>query len=194
MDTAFTFSNYVIKPQGLSIGGKYRVFDQQNNPVLFVEYKTKWSKPFIAYHVYADERKQRELLLIQDAEVDESGNCLDIIDVAGGGKIGGIDADWKNWFEDAWKVLDAQGAVAGLLREKSTGRAILHEMTEGLLPQIIHIVAGDQPVAELRQKNAFLGHSLLADFSMDTASRLDRRLGLAAAIVVAVHQAATDSV
>jgi len=33
----------------------------------------------------------------------------------------------------------------------------------------------------------------LADFGLDTSSKLDRRLGLAAAIMVAVHQTITDS-
>jgi hypothetical protein len=194
MNPAFMFSNYVIKPQGLSIGGKYRAYNPKNEPVLYIEQKTKWKKPFITYHVYADEKKNQEILTIQDGEFEGFGNYFEVIDAVGGEKVGGINSDWKNWFEDAWCILNAQGAVIGLLREKSTGRAILHELTEGALPQIIYIVMDDQPMAELRQKSVLVGHHLLVDFSMDASGKLDRRLGLAAAIIVAAHQGATDSV
>jgi len=194
MNPAFSFDNYVIKPQGLSLGGKYRVFDPQNNPVLYVEYKTKWSKPFTTYHVYADEKKQQELLLIQDGDSQELGDYCDVTDIASGAKIGGIHADWKHWFEDAWRIVNAAGGTVGLLREKSAGRGLLHELTDGAFPQIIFIMVDDQPVAELRQKSVLAGHHLLVDFSPDTTTKLDRRLGLAAAILVAVHQATTDSV
>jgi hypothetical protein len=52
---------------------------------------------------------------------------------------------------------------------------------------------GDQQVAELKQKSVMMGHHLLVDFSMDTTGSLDRRLGLAAAFIIAVHQTTTES-
>lgn len=194
MNPAFLANNYTIKPQGLSIGGKYRVLNPQNTPVLYVEYKTKWSKPFTTYHVYTDDKKGQELLLIQDGESQELSDYCDVTDPATGEKIGGIHADWKHWFEDGWRIVDAAGGTVGLLREKSAGRGLLHELTDGTLPQIVYIMMDDQPVAELKQKSVMVGHHLLVDFSLDTSSKLDRRLGLAAAIMVAVHQANTDSV
>lgn len=193
MDPAFSFNNYVIKPQGLSIGGKYRVFDPDNTPVLYVEYKTKWSKPFTTYHIYSDDKKQHELLLIQDGESEEWSDYCDVIDVPTGEKIGGIHVDWENWFKDDWRIVNAAGETVGLLREKSTGRAILHDLTDGILPQIIYISLNDRPMAELKQKSVMIGHHLLVDFSLGASSQLDRRLGLAAAIMVAVHQGNTES-
>jgi hypothetical protein len=71
MNPAFAYSNYVIKPKGLSIGGKYCVYSPQNEPVLFIEHKTKWKAPFNTYHVYADERNGQEVLLIQDGSHDD---------------------------------------------------------------------------------------------------------------------------
>jgi hypothetical protein len=194
MNPAFSFSNYTIKPQGLSIGGKYRALDPHNEPALHIEHKTRWSAPFNTYHIYADDKKTQEVLHIAEAEHEEFPDFYEVTDPASGEKVGGVGTDWKNWFEDAWGITDAQGNVIGRVREKSTGRAILHEMTEGVIPQVIYILMDDQPVAELRQKSVMIGHHLLVDFSPDTASRLDRRLGLATAIIVAAHQAATDPV
>ncbi|MBI4731353.1 MAG: hypothetical protein HY781_04375 [Chloroflexi bacterium] len=194
MNPAFAFSNYVIKTQGLSIGGKYCAYDPQNKPALYIEHKTRWKAPYNTYHVYADEKRKQEILLIQDGEHADFPDYYDVIDVASGEKVGGVGVDWKHFFEDAWGIVNAQGMVIGRVREKSTGRAILHGLTEGVVPQIINITVGDQPVAELRQKSVMIGHHLLVDFSMDASGSLDRRLGLAAAIVVAAHQGGTDSV
>ncbi len=193
MNPAFSINNYIIKPQGLSLGGKYRLFDSQNTPLLYVEYKTKLSRPLTAYHVYDDEKKAQELLLIRDGESQQPGDYCDVIDMTSGEKIGGIHADWKHWFEDGWRIVNAADETVGLLSEKSAGRAFLHELTDGTIPQVIYIMMDNQPVAELKQKSVLIGHHLLADFGLDTSSKLDRRLGLAAAIMVAFHQTITDS-
>jgi hypothetical protein len=193
MNLAFMFNNYTIKPQGLSIGGKFCAFDPQNKPVLYIEHKVKWKAPFSTYHVYADSRKQQEVLTIQEGEHADFPDFYDVIDVAEGLKVGGLGVDWKNFFEDAWGITTAQGAVIGRVRETSTGRGILHELSDGAIPQNLKIMVGDQLVAGLRQKPVLMGHHLLVDFTMDTAGSLDRRLGLATAIVVAVHQADTGS-
>ncbi|KAF0107675.1 MAG: hypothetical protein FD146_1709 [Anaerolineaceae bacterium] len=194
MHQAFSFNNYTIKPQGLSIGGKYRALDPHNEPALHIEHKTRWSAPFNTYHVYADDKKKQEILLIEESEHGGFPDFYAVTDPAGNEKVGGIGVDWKNWFEDAWGITDAQGTIIGRVREKSAGRAILHQLTEGFVPQIVNIIMGDQVVAELRQKSVMIGHHLLVDFSGDAAGRLDRRLGLAIAIVVAARQGATDSV
>jgi hypothetical protein len=41
-------------------------------------------------------------------------------------------------------------------------------------------------VADLRQKFSLFGYEMIVDFSMDPANRLDRRLGIAAATLLAI--------
>ena len=189
MNAAFSFTNYVIKRSNpLGWHGKYCVYDPQGQPVLYVRHKTHVKAPYVTYGVFADPGHMQPVLSVQDADDAEFANYLEVIDLAGGEKVGGIGGDWTNWFEDAWAVTDAQGATVALVRESSTRRAILHELTEGMVKQKIDIVAGDQTLATLRQKNALIGHHLVVDFSMDATGRLDRRLGLVAAIMVATHQ------
>ena len=38
MHPSYSLQTCIIKPQGLSLGGKYSVTDAQNNLVFFVEY------------------------------------------------------------------------------------------------------------------------------------------------------------
>jgi hypothetical protein len=193
MHPAFSYDHYVIKPHGLSIAGKLRLFDPQDQPVLFIEHKTRWSKPFSVFHAYTDEKKKQEVLLIQDGEHASYSDYFTVTDLASAEPVGGISVDWKKFFEDAWGIVDASGTVIGQVSERSTGRAILHELTEGVVPQVLDVTVGGQPVAELKQKNVILGHHLLVDFSSDTAGRLDHRLGLAIAILIAAHQAETGA-
>ncbi len=194
MHTAFSFRNYALKPQGLSIAGKFRLFNPQNEAVLFIERKTKWSKPFKTFHVYADDKKKQEVLQLQDSDHPDYGEFYSVQDAAGGETLGGIAVDWNGFFEDSWAILDARGAVLAQVREKSTGRAILHEMTEGVLPKILYITVNDQPVAELRQKSVLVGHHMLVDLGLTATASLDPRLSLATAIIVAAHMADKDPV
>lgn len=189
MNAAFSFNNYTIKHGNLlAWGDKYRVLSPQGQPVLYVRHKTHLKAPYVTYGIFADAGHTLPALIVQDTEHPEFADFLEVIDPASGQKIGGIGGDWTNWFEDAWAITDAEGTTIALVRESSTGRAIMHELTEGLVKQKIDIVAGDQTVATLRQKHALIGCRLLVDFQMDAAGRLDRRLGLTAAIMVATHQ------
>jgi hypothetical protein len=56
------------------------------------------------------------------------------------------------------------------------------------MTQKLDITVGDELVTILRQKSTPLGYQLKIDFSMDITNILDRRLGIAAAILAALHQ------
>ena len=50
---------------------------------------------------------------------------------------------------------------------------------------VINRLPGEE-AADLKQKFTFFGYEMALDFSMDTAGRLDRRLGVAAAALLAI--------
>ena len=115
-----------------------------------------------------------------------------MIDVESGQKIGSICASadgLSEFFKDAWVITDAADQPIARLAEKSTVQSVVHEMLDNELPQQLDIKYGETLVAELRQKVKMAGYELAIDFSMDVAHILDRRLGIAAAIFVALHQA-----
>jgi len=57
MNLIFADSHYVLKRQGLSIFGKYRLYDAQNNPLLYIEEQQKLIPPSTTIHIYGDEKK-----------------------------------------------------------------------------------------------------------------------------------------
>jgi hypothetical protein len=64
--------------------------------------------------------------------------------------------------------------------------ALLRRLLLGsLLPQNYDITVGDTRVADLKQRFNPFRYELDLDFRMDTTNRLDRRLGIAAAILLA---------
>jgi hypothetical protein len=190
MQAILTQTGYVLKRQGLSIGGKYRLCDPRDDtPLLFIEEKTRWLPPSTTIHVYADEKKKREVLTLKDSPAE--GIDTDIFDPASGQKIGAIGTSVDTAgeiFKDAWHILDAADKPIGKVFEKSAGRSALREMLNNELPQQLDLAIGETSVGTLRQKVKPLGYELKIDFSMDTAHLLDRKLGIAVAIFVAFHQ------
>lgn len=188
MNIVFLQTNYVLKQQGLSISGKYCMYDQNDNPLLYIEEKIKWIPPSTTVHVYADEKKTKEILTFKDS-LSENVE-MDVIDAESGEKIGGIGTtadDLSEFIKDAWSITDTNDKPIGKLAEKSTGQSVLRELMDNELPQQLDIKVGETLVAELRQKVKMIGYELTIDFSMDIAHILDRRLGIAAAIHAALH-------
>ena len=190
MDTIFSQTQYTLKRQGLAIGGKYQLFGAQDDkPLLYIEEKSKWIPPSQAFHVYADEKKTREVLTLKTSESDSVE--MDIIDAESGQKIGGIGVtadDLAEVVKDSWEITDADDKRLAKMFEKSAARSVMREMLDDALPQQLDITVGESLVGELRQKVKMIGYVLNIDFSMDSAHILDRRLGLAAVIYAAYHQ------
>jgi len=188
MNIIFSQSEYILKQQGLSIGGKYCLYDQNDNPLLYIEEKVKWIPPSTTVHAYADEKKTKEILTFKDSESENIE--MDVIDAESGQKIGGIGTtadDLAEFIKDAWAITDADDKPIGKVAEKSAGQSVLRELMDNELPQKLDIKVGETLVGELRQKVKMIGYELKVDFSMDTAHMLDRRLGIAAAIYAALH-------
>lgn len=188
MDAIFSWPQYTLKRQGLSILGKYRLFNPQNEAMLYIEEKGNFfssPKPIIAYR---DAQKKQEILLINPSQISDYHDAFDVIDAARGQKIGGMGGDFSDFFKDRWGIVDANNKPVAQVFEKSAKQAVLRELMDHNLPQQIDITVGSGLAAELRQKFKFIGSQLAIDFSMDTAGLLDRRLGIAMAILVAFHQ------
>jgi hypothetical protein len=187
MNSVFSHTKYVIKQQGLAIGGKYGLYDESGDPLFYVEEKVKWIPPSTTVHMYADEKKTQEILTMKDRPENSD---MDVIDAESGQKIGGIITSADNLTEvvlDAWGITDADNKLIGKATEISLGQSMLRDLADNELPQKLDIKIGEAVVGELRQKVKMIGYELNVDFSMDTSNLLDRRLGIAAAIHAALH-------
>jgi hypothetical protein len=191
MDLLFQQNKFVIKRRKLSTD-KLRVFTADGKFLMYAEQKVKWAPPFTAtIRVFADEQKQRELLVATDSGGREYQNFLEVTDPVSGESVGGIGVN-AGFFKDGWKIMDPQGAVLAEIREPGLLRSIVRSISMGAIAQRLVVAMGDETVATMRQKHALVGNKLLVDILPGASTKLDKRLIVAAAVFVAAYQAKQD--
>jgi len=186
MNSIFQHPNYLLKRQAIALTGKFRFYDPMGNLVMFSEQKMfKWREDI---RVYSDENKMQEVLSIKARQIVDFSAAYDVVDTALNQKVGALRRKGlRSILRDEWEVLDAGDNVKGLLFEDSMGLALLRRFLLGSwLPQNYDISFGEARVADLRQNFNLFRYELNLDFSMDAGHLLDRRLGLAAGILLAV--------
>ena len=185
MLSAFAHTRYLLKRQVIALTGKFRVYAPDGSLALFSEQKMFRLREDI--RLYADEGKVRELLWIQARQIIDFSAAYDVVDSTTGVKIGGLRRRGvRSMFRDTWDFMDAADQPLGVLTEDSLALGLLRRFLLGsLLPQNYDVRIGETRVADLRQRFNLFRYELEVDFSFDPSNRLDRRLGLAAAILLA---------
>ena len=101
---------------------------------------------------------------------------------------------WRSLLRDEWEILDANDQPVGMLFEDSMGRALLRRFLLGtFLPQNYDVTLGSERVADVRQRFNLFAYRLDLDFSMDAGRKFDRRMGIAAAILLATVEGKQSS-
>ena len=184
MHSSFQFDQYVLKRQVFALTGKLRFYDPQGALVLFCEQKMFKLREDI--RVFADEQKTQEVLAIKARQILDFSTAYDVVDSATGQKVGALRRKGlASILRDEWEILDVSDNVVGKLFEDSMGLALLRRFLVNLIPQNYDITLGTDRVADLKQNFNPFTYQLNLDFSMDINHRLDRRIGLAAGILLA---------
>jgi uncharacterized protein YxjI len=185
MQFAFQHNQYLLRRQVFALTGKFRVYDPSENLLLFSEQKMFRLREDI--RVYSDESKTQEVLNIKARQIIDFSAAYDVMDSLTGEKVGVLRRKgWRSLLRDEWEVLDANDQVRGLLFEDTISLALLRRFLLGsLLPQNYDITFGEVRVGDLRQRFNLFRYELDLDFGMDPSRMLDRRLGIAAGILLA---------
>ena len=193
MNPIFQHPSYLLKRQAIALTGRFRFYDPMGNLVMFSEQKMFRLREDI--RVYSDENKTQEVLSIKARQIMDFSAAYDVVDTAMNQKVGVLRRKgWRSILRDEWEVLDANDNVKGLLFEDSVGLALLRRFLLGSwLPQNYDISFGETRVADLKQNFNLFRYELNLDFSMDVAHMLDRRLGIAAGILLAAVEGKQSS-
>lgn len=187
LTSAFGHTHYTIRRKLMKlVGGAYYVDDPSGAVVLYANQKGFKLKEDI--RLYTGEDMTQEVLLIQARGIIDLGATYDVTDSASGQKLGALRRKGlkATFFRDEWAILDAQDREIGTLKEDNIPLALIRrfiEITAMFLPQQYHGEIGGRPVLHFKQSKNPFWIKILADFSMDTTNQLDRRLGLAAAVL-----------
>jgi len=193
MHPAFQYDQYLLKKQAIALTGKIRFYNPSGEVVLFSEQKMFKLREDI--RVFSDEQKSQEILAIKARQIIDFSAAYDVVDSTTGEKVGALRRKGlKSILRDEWEVLDPSDNAIGLCFEDNMGLAMLRRLLLGnLLPQNYDITAGEARVADLKQRFNLFRYEMDVDFSMDTGRKLDRRLGLAAAALLAIVEGKQDS-
>jgi uncharacterized protein YxjI len=193
MNPIFQFPTYLLKRQAIALAGKFRFYDPAGRVVMFSEQKMFRLREDI--RVYDGEDKAQEVLSIKARQIMDFSAAYDVVDTALNQKVGALRRKGlRSILRDEWEVLDANDNVIGQLFEDSVGLAILRRLVLGSwLPQNYDLTVGETRVADLKQNFNLFRYELNLDFSMDTANRLDRRIGIAAGILLAAVEGKQSS-
>jgi hypothetical protein len=145
--------------------------------------------------VYSDESQTQELLYIQARQIIDFGAAYDIYDSLAQEKVGVLRRKGlRSLLRDEWEVLDANDRIIGRLFEDDPTRALLRRFLLGnLLPQNYDLWLGDTRAADLKQRFNLFRYEMDLDFQMDSQRLLDRRLGIAAGVLLAIIEGKQDS-
>ncbi len=189
MHASFGHAQYLIRRKILKLlGGAFHIYAPDGSLVLYSELKAFKLKEDI--RLYADEGKTQELLTIRARSIIDFGATYDVVDATTGEKVGALRRKgMKSILRDTWLILDAQDAECGTIEEDSLPLALIRRFLCKWVPQQFAVTLRGQPAAGLKQNfNPFV-LKLTLTFNGDA---FDRRLGLAAAILLAAIEGRQD--
>ena len=184
--TRFQHNNYLIRRKVFKLfGGAFHVYDPSGQVVLFASMKAFKLKEDI--RLFANEEMHGELLLIQARRVLDISSEYDVTDSQTGERVGVLKRKGlKSIVRDEWIVMNAMDQPIGSIREDNTALALIRRFIPfaNLIPQEYQGEIHGTPVCSFKQNfNPFV-MKISLDFSADVNRLLDRRLGLAAAVLL----------
>ena len=180
----YNHDQYIIRRKVFQFfGSSFHIYDSLGNVVFFSKQKAFKLKEDI--RVFASEQMTEEVLSVKARNVVDFSAAYDVVDSTTGEKVGALRRKgWSSIVRDEWQILDASDNVIGSIKEDSMGMALLRRFLSNLIPQKFHGEVNGQTVWTFQQNfNPFV-LKITLDFSMDRQNILDRRLGVAAAVLL----------
>lgn len=184
MNSNFSLNQYEIRRKFFKVfGASFKIIDTEGALRFFVKQKAFKLREDI--RVFSDETMATELLLIKARNIIDFSSAYDVIDSQTNIKIGAFKRKgFKSIIKDEWIILDINDMEIGKIQEDSMLMALLRRFLTTLIPQSFDGLIGQTKVFTFRQKfNPFVLRMIL-DFSEDTMNLLDRRLGVAAGVLL----------
>lgn len=182
--SVYTHPTYTVRRQIFKLlGAAFHIYDPNGNVAFYSKQKAFKLKEDI--RVYTGEDMRTEILTIKAKNIIDFSATYEVVDPETQQKVGCLKRKgMKSILKDEWLILDANEKEIGLIEEDSMMLALVRRFLTNLVPQSFDGTINNQKVCHFKQNfNPFVTKITL-DFSMDTNNLLDRRLGIAAAILL----------
>ncbi|MEM8781576.1 MAG: hypothetical protein AAGE65_01865 [Planctomycetota bacterium] len=181
----FASDRYVIRNKFFRLfGDAFHLYDDRGNVVLYA--KQKRFRIREDFRLYTDESQSTEILRIGTTSIFDIAGTYAVTDSLTDRPLGAFRRKaLKSIVRDQWLILDEHGEEIGQIQEDSTlaaiGRRVLGDLS-WLFPQKFEAKLGEQTVAHFRQQFNPIIQKI--EITFVPGVDLDRRLGLAAAILL----------
>jgi hypothetical protein len=186
MSGLFDHKQLVIRKDIINLlGAKLQVMDSAGNSIMFSKMKAFKLKEDI--RLFRDEDMQHELISIQARSIIDFSAAYDVTDSETGEKLGALrKRGFKSILKDEWVLLDNNDNEIGHIKEDSLFLALLRRFVANLIPQSYVVEMNGERVSTFKQNfNPFVV-KLNLDFTEDRNEVLDKRLGIAAGLLLCV--------
>lgn len=186
-DGRFGHKTYLVRRRFLKLlGASFYVDDPSGQVVLYADQKAFKLKEDI--RLYTGEDKTQEVLRISARTIFDMSAIYDVFDSATNIRLGALQRrGMKSMFRDEWGILDLSEREVGTIVEDSMVLALIRrfvDMATLFMPQKYSVTVQGQDVATFTQTKNPLIMKINLDFSADTQGQLDRRLGIAAGVLL----------
>ncbi|MDO8587238.1 MAG: hypothetical protein Q7T82_09380 [Armatimonadota bacterium] len=181
----FMHSNYEIRRKFLKLfGGSYYILNGLGDEVMFASLKAFKLKEDIT--IYTGRDMQTEVLKIRARQILDFSATYDVTDAATDEKVGALRRKGLKsaFLKDEWLLLDNLDNEVGVIREDNALLALVRRWLTNLIPQKYHAEMNGNQVCTFKQNFNPFSLRLAIDFSPDMRGQLDRRLGIAAGILL----------
>jgi uncharacterized protein YxjI len=182
----FGHQTYLVRKKLWQLfGGSFYIYDPNGALVLFSKLKAFKLKEDI--RVFTDEALQTEALSIQARSILDFSGSYDVYDSSTGQRVGALRRKGfkSSVYKDEWVILDGADREIGTIQEENAILALLRKYLLGaLIPQRFDAQIGGRTVATFKQHFNLFATKLSLDFSLDPQDQFDRRLGIAAGILL----------
>lgn len=182
----FAHSKYLVRRKFWRVFGGSFFVDGPNGELLFYgELKAFKLKEDI--RIYTSLEKSEEVLVIKARQILDFSAAYDVWDAAANEKIGVLQRKgMKSLLKDEWAVMDADDNEIGTIQEDRMALALVRRFLPlgHFIPQLFRAEVKGRTVAYYRQHFHLFLLKMEADFTPDTENLMDRRLGIAAGILL----------
>jgi len=180
----FRFDHYTVRRKVFQLfGATFYIYDPNGKVAFYSRQKAFRLREDI--RLYTGQDMQTEVLAMKARNIIDFSATYDVLDSQLGTKVGSLRRrGLKSMLRDTWEFYNVQDRLIGTIEEDNLLAALVRRTIFNLLPQSFTGRVGGQVVCYFRQNfNPFV-QKIRLDFSPDTQGLLDRRLGIAAAVLL----------
>ncbi|HKD78739.1 MAG TPA: hypothetical protein VKH81_03550 [Candidatus Angelobacter sp.] len=179
----FQQDSFMARQKIFSLAPCFYIQDHLGNSLAFLRKKVFTWKDEV--RVFTDETQSLELLRIKARKIIDWGTAFDVTDSINHQKVGALKRQgWKSVLRKEWIIMDPLDQEIGRVQEDSMALALVRRFITALLPQTYSFELAGQEVGKAEQNWNVFAPKMSVDFTNDPGKRLDRRLAVAAVVLL----------